>query len=64
MRERAQVNSSEDGKPLTRHIRIDAKLHKALKILAAENEVSMVHVINDLFRRHIEESSRIVAGDK
>ena len=48
------MNSPEGKQPLTRHTRIDAKLHKALKILAAERGVSMVRVINDLLGHHLE----------
>ncbi len=55
MRRSAQVNSYVGGKPFTRHIRIDANLHKALRILAAKREVTMVRLINDLLRPYFEE---------
>lgn len=55
MRRRTQVNTLAPRKPFTRHIRIDANLHKALRILAAKREVTMVRLINDLLRPYCEE---------
>ncbi|OGZ43282.1 MAG: hypothetical protein A2756_04140 [Candidatus Ryanbacteria bacterium RIFCSPHIGHO2_01_FULL_48_27] len=59
------MNSPEGKQPLTRHTRIDTKLHKALKILAAERGVSMVRVINDLLSQNLETTkSEMAQSDK